>query len=146
MKRLALFTACLMAVSLALGQGQSSAPPYQPAVPPPSIGYGGGGYGFGYGGGAGSTVQGSAMTGMANAIQRQGKLQPQHLGRGNQHDSGTKTGNREPPAIHQHLLRHAGNEQGCPCRGRRPASHGRASCADGARGGAGRLAPARSMT
>ena len=74
MKRLALFTACLMAVSLALGQGQSSAPPYQPAVPPPSIGgYGGGGMGFGYGGGGvGSTAQGSAMTGMANAISAKG--------------------------------------------------------------------------
>ena len=73
MKRLALFTACLMSVSLALGQGQSSTQPYQPAVPPPSIGgYGGGGYGFGLGGGVGSTVQGSAMTGMANVISAKG--------------------------------------------------------------------------
>ena len=73
MKRLALFTACLMTVSLALGQGQSSAPPYQPAVPPPSIGGYGGGMGFGYGGGGvGSTVAGSAMTGMANAISAKG--------------------------------------------------------------------------
>jgi hypothetical protein len=74
MKRLALFSACLMTVSLALGQRQSSNQPYQPAVPPPSIGgYGGGGYGIGYGGGGvGSTVQGSAMTGMANAISAKG--------------------------------------------------------------------------
>lgn len=73
MKRLALFTACLMTVSLALGQGQSSAPPFQPAVPPPSIGGFGGGMGFGYGGGGvGSTVAGSAMTGMANAISAKG--------------------------------------------------------------------------
>jgi|KBSSwiStaDraftv2_1062776.scaffolds.fasta_scaffold1097175_1 hypothetical protein len=72
MKRLALLTACLMTVSLALGQPQSSAP-YEPAVPAPSVGYGGGGYGFGYGGGGvGSTVQGSAMTGMANAISAAG--------------------------------------------------------------------------
>jgi len=73
MKRHALFTACLMSVSLALGQGQSSTQPYQPAVPPPSFGgYGGGGLGFGLGGGVGSTVQGSAMTGMANAISAKG--------------------------------------------------------------------------
>ena len=74
MKRLALFSACLMSVSLALGQGQSSAPaPYQPAVPPPSMGGYGGGMGFGWGGGGvGSTVQGSAMTGMANAISAKG--------------------------------------------------------------------------
>ncbi len=73
MKRLALFTACLMAVSLALGQGQSSAPPYQPAVPPPSISVNGGGMGFGYGGGGvGSTAAGSAMTGMSNVISAKG--------------------------------------------------------------------------
>lgn len=74
MKRLALFTACLMTVSMVLGQGQSSAPPYQPAVPPPSIGGYGGGMGFGYGGGGGvgSTAAGSAMTGMSNVISAKG--------------------------------------------------------------------------
>jgi hypothetical protein len=74
MKRLALFSACLMSVTLALGQGQTSAPPpYQPAVPPPSMGGYGGGMGFGWGGGGvGSTVQGSALTGMSNVISAKG--------------------------------------------------------------------------
>ena len=73
MKRLALFAACLMTVSLALGQGQSSERPYEPAVPPPSMGgYGGGGMDLDIGGGVGSTVQGSAMTGMANVISAKG--------------------------------------------------------------------------
>ena len=73
MKRLAFFTTCLMSVSLALGQRQSSQPPYEPAVPPPSVGMYGGGMGFGYGGGGvGSTVAGSAMTGMSNVISAKG--------------------------------------------------------------------------
>jgi hypothetical protein len=66
------FAALLLCASLAVAQQQQSQAPYQPAVPPPSFGgYGGGGYG-GYGGGAGTTVAGSAMTGMANAISAKG--------------------------------------------------------------------------
>lgn len=62
----------LACTSLVIGQQQSD--PYEPAVPPPSVGvYGGGGYGGYYGGwGTGGTVAGSAATGMANVISAQG--------------------------------------------------------------------------
>ncbi len=48
-----------------------SPPPYQPAVPPPSIVNGYGGY-AGYGGTGGGTVAGSAMNGMASVISAKG--------------------------------------------------------------------------
>ncbi|MEX0678565.1 MAG: hypothetical protein WD063_15900 [Pirellulales bacterium] len=66
------FLAMLTAVSLALGQQPRTAPPYQPAVPPPSVGVYGGGGGYGYYGGAGTTAAGSSMTGMANVISARG--------------------------------------------------------------------------
>jgi hypothetical protein len=74
MKGLVLFIVVLTSVSLTLAQQSQSrsAAPYQPAVPPPSMGAYGGGYGYGYGGGAGTTVAGSAMTGMANTISAKG--------------------------------------------------------------------------
>jgi hypothetical protein len=52
-------------------ESTGSAPPYQPAVPPPSMinGYGYGGWGYGAGGG---TAAGSAMNGMANVISAKG--------------------------------------------------------------------------
>ncbi len=78
MKRHLLFSAILASVSLALAQQQPASQPteqpYQPAVPPPSIGGYGGGYG-GWGGttgGVGSTAAGSSMTGMANVISAKG--------------------------------------------------------------------------
>jgi hypothetical protein len=73
MKCHALLFAALTSVSLALAQQQSQQP-YQPAVPPPSVGGFGGGYGGGFGGtgGVGSTVAGSAMTGMANVVSAKG--------------------------------------------------------------------------
>ena len=63
----------LAVVSLALGQQQQSpqSAPYQPAVPPPSMGVYGGGYGYGMYG-AGTTAAGSSMTGMANVISAKG--------------------------------------------------------------------------
>jgi hypothetical protein len=73
MKRPVFFLAMLTLVSLALGQqpgGQTA--PYQPAVPPPSMGMYGGGSMYGYGGGVGSTAAGSSMTGMANVISAKG--------------------------------------------------------------------------
>lgn len=70
--------ALIVLTSSSLALAQESTQPYEPAVPPASIGvYGGGGYG-GYGGGyynglgAGSTVAGSAETGMANVISAKG--------------------------------------------------------------------------
>ncbi len=76
MKCLALSLAVLICGSLAIAQQQQQQPaeqPYEPAVPPPSMGgYGGGGYGGYYGGGVGSTVAGSAATGMANVISSKG--------------------------------------------------------------------------
>lgn len=78
MLRFAPFLAVLTLVSLAMGQQQQQpAPqsqPYEPAVPPPSVGMYGGGGGYGYygGGGVGSTAAGSSMTGMANVISAKG--------------------------------------------------------------------------
>lgn len=75
MKSLLSTLVVLATTSWAIGQ-QPPTQPYEPAVPPPSIGvYGGGGYGGyygGWGGGAGSTVEGSAATGMANVISARG--------------------------------------------------------------------------
>jgi len=74
MKRLVLSVIVLMSVSLALAQRtvtDSTSRNYRPAVPSPSVGVYGGGVGYGYGG-SGSTVAGSAMTGMANAISAKG--------------------------------------------------------------------------
>jgi hypothetical protein len=51
-------------------QGASGSQAYQPAVPPPSVGYYGGN--SGWGGGGGGTVAGSTMTGFANAISAAG--------------------------------------------------------------------------
>jgi hypothetical protein len=79
MRRPALFVALLTLTSLAWAQQQTppqqqQQAPYQPAVPPPSMGmYGGGGWGmYGGAGGVGSTAAGSAMTGMANVISAKG--------------------------------------------------------------------------
>jgi hypothetical protein len=74
MKQAVTFAAMFVVVSLALAQQQSSPQqaPYQPAVPPPSMGVYGGGYGYGMYGGVGSTAAGSSMTGMANVISAKG--------------------------------------------------------------------------
>ncbi|MGD9723780.1 MAG: hypothetical protein AB7O59_04485 [Pirellulales bacterium] len=76
MRQLAFLTILLLSVSLSLGQqqaGPGNEAPYQPAVPPPSMGmYGGGGFGWGGMGGVGSTAAGSSMTGMANVISAKG--------------------------------------------------------------------------
>lgn len=74
MRCLVLFIVVLTSVSLTSAQQSrsQSAAPYQPAVPPPSMGVYGGGAGYGYGGGAGTTPAGSAMTGMSNVISAKG--------------------------------------------------------------------------
>jgi hypothetical protein len=73
MKQAVALLTMLVVVSLALGQQQSPQnAPYQPAVPPPSMGVYGGGYGYGMYGGAGTTAAGSSMTGMANVISAKG--------------------------------------------------------------------------
>jgi hypothetical protein len=80
MKRLALALVVAMLACVTNGHGQATSQavsentPYQPAVPPPSMGgYGGGGYGgWGVGSGVGSTAAGSSLTGMANVISAQG--------------------------------------------------------------------------
>jgi hypothetical protein len=74
MKRLVWSVVVLMSVSLTWAQRpvtDSTSRNYRPAVPSPSVGVYGGGMGYGYGG-SGSTVAGSAMTGMANAISAKG--------------------------------------------------------------------------
>jgi hypothetical protein len=64
--------ALLVLISMALAQQPPTEQPYQPAVPPPSMGAYGGGYGYGMTGGVGSTAAGSAMTGMANVVSAKG--------------------------------------------------------------------------
>jgi hypothetical protein len=76
MKSFAWFSSLLVSASLAFAQQQQQRQveqPYQPAVPPPSMGgYGNGGFGWGGMGGVGSTAAGSSMTGMANVISAKG--------------------------------------------------------------------------
>ena len=74
--------------------------------------------------------------------QRQGRLQPLHLGGRRQHDPGPEERDREPAAVDQHLLRHAGHEQG------RPRGRARAQPDHGAtrEDGPARACPSRSNT